>query len=123
MSATMSRRSSSSLGTWSGTSQATTPISNVMVHMPNQAISTNSVFKMMWLTWFAGYTLISRIRSEEHTRFGAVRHETVWRLRKRFSAVRWHDAQIEARLARLERAMLREWDPGRELHSGTASMS
>lgn len=111
MSATMSRHSSSSLGIWSGTSHATAPISKVMVHMPNQTISTNSVIKMMWLTCFAGYTLISRIRSQEDTRFGAVRHETVWRLRKRFSAVRWHDAEIEARLARLERAMLREWEP------------
>lgn len=111
MNATMSRYSPNTLGIWSGKSHATTPLSNVMVHMPNQAISTNSVIKMKWLTWFAGYTLISQKRSQEFTRFGSVRHETVWRLNKRFTAERWHNAQIEERLARLERAMLREWEP------------
>lgn len=113
MSATMSRHGSSSLGVWSGTALATAPISKVMVHMPNQSISTHSIVKMMWLTWFAGYTLVSRNRSQEHTDFGTVKHETVWRLRKRFNAVSWHAAEIEARLARLERAMLHEWKPGR----------
>lgn len=110
MSATMSTHSSSSLRIWSGTSHVTTPSSKLMVHMPNQSISTHSIIKMMWLTLFSGYTVIGRNRSQEHTRFGAVRHETVWRLRKRFNAESWHNAEIEAR-ARLERAMLHEWEP------------
>jgi YHS domain-containing protein len=50
--------------------------------MSDESLSTSSVIKMKLLTWFSGYTVVSRTQTPISGRFGSSKYVTEWCLAK-----------------------------------------
>jgi len=51
-------------------------------NMSDESLSTTSVIKMKLLTWFSGYTVVSRTKTASSGLFGSSKHVTEWCLAK-----------------------------------------